>query len=234
MRRLAGEADDQLPDVDELASLVSTLSSPVRLELLRKLRAPKLASDLRVRAERKREGLRSDRLLSRPAISQHLADLEDEALVERTDEDQYVVNHQRLFSALHELSRLATIQPEVEVDVEETLKTRWTRTPGGVSGPRLVLVGGPREGQLFPLRGEGPWWLGRGSKVDIRLDYDPHVSREHAKIVEESDGTFAVVPQAEATNPTLVDFEPVEEGKRSLVAGSVLAVGSSRLVLKIA
>jgi DNA-binding transcriptional ArsR family regulator len=225
---------DELPDVDRLAEVVQALSSPPRLHLLRELRAPKKPSQLRVPADQDREGLRSDRMLSRPAISQHIAELRDLGLVEKTEDGAYVVNHQRLFSALREVSRLAVIRPEVEVDVEETLRTESRQAPGSASGPRLVVVGGPREGRVFLLEGAGPWLVGRGPQADIRLDYDPHVSREHLQVHERSDGTFAVEANPDATNATLVDFVPIEGDAAALVAGSVLAVGSSRLVLRIA
>lgn len=225
---------EALPQVEELAPLLSALASPVRLRLLQELRSPQLPSELRIPAERDREGLRSDRILSRPAISQHLAALRELALVEKTEDDRYVVNHQRLFSALREVSRLATIRPDVEVDVEETIRTHRAGSNPPLKGPRLILIGGPREGHVFPLDGTGPWKVGRGRQADVRLDYDPHVSREHACVHEQEDGSFTVEPDPDATNPPLLDFRPIQDEQAPFLPGSVLAVGSSRLVLKVA
>jgi hypothetical protein len=88
-------------------------------------------------------------------------------------------------------------------------------------------------GDVFPLRGDGPWTIGRGAEADVRLGYDPHVSRVHMVVSRGDDGLHLVEALAGATNPAQLDFQELAPGEvRALIPGAVLTVGGSRFVFK--
>lgn len=220
-------------ELDELGDALSVLGSPTRLEILQALRVPKKASEVRVKANAGPEELPQDRMISRPAVVKHLKVLEAHELVRREDETgAYVVNQQMVFSLLQEVGQLARIRPVVEVDVEQTRDGPEPTRAEIPEEPRFLLVAGPREGDAFPLTGPGPWTVGRKPDTDVRLDFDPHVSRSQALVARTSEG-FTVTPDPGSKNPVLVDFRPVPGGRETpLSEGSVLGVGLSRLVLQ--
>ncbi len=220
-------------EVNRLADHFQTLASPIRLRLLFALAEPSAPGDLRITAGEERADLRADRLLNRSTVQHHLDTLEKASLVRRIPNGRLVVNHQILFSILQEVARLARIRPGVEIDVGHTRVNVGPDRTGPAAGPRLLLVGGPREGTPFPLAGAGPWTIGRGPSADVRLDYDPHVSRLHAVVHRDGAATFEVESPTTTTNPASVDFEAIFPGKRArLPPSAVLAVGSSRLVMQ--
>lgn len=219
--------------IGEVGDVLSVLASPTRLQILQSLRIPKRPSDVRVQAHGGPSDLPEDRMISRPAVVKHLRVLEAHDLV-RKDEGTgtYVVNQQMLFALLREVGQLARIRPVIEVDVEKTRKTPGLDERDLPTGPRFLLVAGPREGDAFPLDGPGPWTIGRGTGSDVCLDFDPHVSRVHAHL-SRKDGRYLLEAEAESKNPVLVDFRPAARGQRIEVPeGSVLGLGLSRLVLQ--
>lgn len=218
-------------DIHRFTTYFEALASPIRLQLLFALRSPKSAAEIRLEAGADHANLRADRPLNRTTIIHHLEVLEEVGLVERIEpEGKYVVSQQALFSILEELGHLSRIRPSVTLDVNETQPVTETVHGEPQTGPRLVLVGGPREGTAFALTGGGPWTVGRDRSVDVSLDYDPHVSRRHLVVHRNASG-HAVEHVAEATNASLLDFRPLAPGRRVLLGtGAVLTVGASRLV----
>lgn len=220
-------------EVAKLAAVLKVVASPTRLRVLQALRVPKKAADLRIPAEEDRGGLHPERLLSRTTLIEHLDVLQEAGLVERLPGDAgFVVNQQNVFAMVEALGRLARIRPVVEVDVEVTRPQAKAPAPEQPTGPRLVLAHGPREGHAFPLGGDGPWMVGRHANADVRLDYDPHVSRQQVVLRKERGG-FVVEALRESTNPSRLNFHELAPGHAvPLPAGAVLSVGASRLVFQ--
>ncbi|HWH09096.1 MAG TPA: ArsR family transcriptional regulator [Candidatus Thermoplasmatota archaeon] len=219
-------------DDERVVAALRALSSVARLRILRQLGSPRQPSEIRVDGARERRGLRLDRILSRPAVSQHLAVLEKAGLVARGP-DGYVIHQQSVFALLVELGALARIHPVVEVDVALT-RTRAPETlPASIPPrPRLVLVGAQDERGVYPLQGRGPWRVGRSGEVDVRLWHDPHVSREHLVLTLAGD-RLRVHVSPHAKNPVLVDLASVPGGgEADLAPGAVLVVGGSALVFQ--
>jgi hypothetical protein len=221
-------------DFPRLQRDLHALASGARLQLLWELRVPKRPSEVRVGAEESRGGLRPDRVLSRSAVQEHIGVLEELGLVQRVaGGDTFVVNQQGVVRILNDLGALARIRPVIDVDVGRTVMARAPAIEAAPAGPKLILVSGPEEGAAFPLRGPGPWTVGRGNNTDVRLGYDPHASRVHVAVSLGEDGLYHVEAVSGATNPTLLDFAPLTPGKPAmLIPGAVLSVGSSRLVFR--
>lgn len=220
-------------DIRRLTMYFEALASPVRLQLLLALREPKAAAEIRLEAGAHHADLRADRPLNRTTIIHHIEILEEVGLVERIEPDgKYVVSQQVLFSILDELGQLSRIRSTVELDVGVTRPASAPKPSEGVRGPRLLVVGGPREGAAFALSGNGPWIVGRDRDVEVSLDHDPHVSRRHV-IVHRAGMSHSIEPVTDATNPTLLDLKPIAIGARTpLPSGAVLAIGASRLVFQ--
>lgn len=231
------EPRDSQPDVEELHTYLRALSSPTRLRLLWQLRTPKRAGDVRVAASEGRGGLSEDRILSRPAVAQHLEVLSEVGLVERReggDGVRHVVNHQILFHILQALGRLAEVRPVVDVDVGETLEAGRGRLPPLPKGPKLVATAGPRMGAAFPLEGPGPWTVGRKRSAEVCLEWDPHVSRTQGIISRDPDGAFLIEALPSASNPLQLDFQNIPPGEVwHLLSGGILSAGASVLVFQI-
>jgi predicted component of type VI protein secretion system len=89
-----------------------------------------------------------------------------------------------------------------------------------VSELSLEIVEGPNAGRRVAL--SGPIVIGRGPDAGLVLD-DEQVSRHHARVTPESDGT-AVVEDLGSTNGTFVNRAPLH-GPALLQAGDDLLVG---------
>lgn len=218
----ASDADDRL------TAILKALSSPVRLRILEALREPTRAVDVRLRAGEERQGFSADRILSRPAIVQHLQVLEEVGLVKRVGEG-YVVDQATMFDVVQELGGLARIRAVRGIDVDTTREARPAPPATLPPPPRLVVVGGPDEGHAFRLDGRGPWTLGRGDACDVRLVLDPGVSRLQATLHKLP--TSVQIEAAATKNPVTVDYAPLQPGfRRTLAPGSVVGVGGTRVV----
>lgn len=224
------------PDVVDLLGLredLRALDSAVRLQILWRLREPKRPGDLRVKATGDFDDLPSGRVLSRSTVSEHVGVLEEQGLVRRTEDGELVVDQQRMHSLVRDLSVLGRLEPIVRMDVEATMELDSRGGDPMPEGPKLILVNGPRVGDAFPLDAQGPWRIGRDPDVDVSLAYDPHVSRGHALVSRRDDGLYQLEALPGATNATLLDFEELPPGSpRTLMPGSVISVGASRLVFK--
>ncbi|GEM_PF-3608079 len=89
----------------------------------------------------------------------------------------------------------------------------------------LSVVAGEQAGSFFPLTGEGPWRLGRGEGVEIRLN-DPRVSRLHAEFSLSPVGLE--IRDLGSTNGTYVNGSRISEA-RLLADGDLIEVGDSGL-----
>lgn len=221
-------------DVENLHDRLRALGSPVRLRILGQLRKPKSPSEIRVQASDSMSGYPEDRILSRSTVHEHLKVLESAGLVRRVaGKGTYVVDQQHMVKLIDQLGELGRIEPSVRLDVDQTVETEPESETSMPEGPKLVLVNGPRLGESFALEGTGPWTLGREETTDVALTYDPHVSRRHLIVRQGEKGMFEVEALEGATNPARLDFDTLAPATpQPLVPGSVISVGSSRLVFK--
>ncbi len=230
-----------LIDYGQLGDILRVLSTPNRLELLRKLQVPRTSREISLTPFRRDPGRRPDRPLSRQTVEEHVARLQDIGLVQEratTREArpviEYEVNQARLFLIVEELRRLCLLQ----TTTGRTAATVRVRTSddapephAAVKGPCFVLVNGVREGEVFTLAGDGPWSIGRGTASVVSIPYDPFLGREHAT-VRRSRSRFELEPSSSAANPVRVNWSPPLAGVTSLQAGDVVGLGRSLLVFR--
>lgn len=220
-----------------LAQHLEALASPTRLDLLATLRTPRALSEIRVTPTHSREGENPERPLSRQGIQRHLDTLLDAGLVERVPGetrargDSFVLNHERLFALVDEIRSLARLRPVAVASPRETLDGRAATRARLPDAPRLLVAYGRDDGVAFGL--DGPvgarWRIGRSASCEVRLDYDPYLSQEHARVVRTSSGYE--IEDAGSRNGTLLNWEPLD-GKRALASGDLVTVGRCVLVLQ--
>lgn len=215
-----------------LSTALGALGNPLRLRLLRQLRAPKVLRDVALASEE------DGRPLARQTVTSHLDRLVEAGLVvARTTEreygptTEYVLNHQVVFFLAEELRTLSRLRPAAEPDVV-TMHGDARGRPVAL-GPCLLLVKGAEEGATFPLaarRGEPrAWVLGRRRGVEVCLDFDPYLSSENS-IVRWDGATYHVEDLPQSRNGTSVNFAPIPRGSRAPLAhGDIVGVGRSLL-----
>jgi two-component system, cell cycle response regulator len=98
----------------------------------------------------------------------------------------------------------------------------------GPKRPCLVMIAGPRLGEIFPIEHE--LVIGRDPDCVLRLADDEGVSRQHARVKSVVDGG-ALITDLGSANGTYVDGERITE--RVLKEGSKIRVGQT-VVLKYA
>jgi diguanylate cyclase (GGDEF)-like protein len=97
----------------------------------------------------------------------------------------------------------------------------------GPKRPCLVMIAGPRLGEIFPIEGELA--IGRDPDCALRLADDESISRKHAKVKKVADG--ALITDLGSANGTYVDGSRVTE--TVLKEGAKIRVGQT-VVLKFA
>lgn len=219
-----------------LSEVLGSLSSPVRLALLRALRTPKALREVDVGIV---EGDRPPRPLARQTVREHLGKLVESGVVvtrearrEYGETVEFAVNHQTVFSLSEELRDLARLRPAVEPD-SPTLVGSPLQTPPAPR-PCLVLVKGVDEGLTFDLSvGPGKpreWLVGRRRGLAVSLDYDPSVSAENARIAWEDNG-HVVEDLPDSRNGVRLNLRLLPKGQRArLRHGDLLGVGRSLLL----
>jgi len=120
---------------------------------------------------------------------------------------------------------LRSVRPPPEALIEEETTTRETDVIAAAAAaardrPTLTVMTGLDAGRVLPLDGT-EHVIGRGHEADIRLE-DAAVSREHARVVREPDGTFVLV-DLESTNGTFVSGVRID--RRRLVPGDRIQLG---------
>jgi DNA-binding transcriptional ArsR family regulator len=237
-------ADPRAPDVDfgSLAEFLSALAYPTRLELLRILRFPHIASEIKVAPMRVEPGENPERSASKQTVQAHLDKLVDADLVrvERAGEGTrnalvYTVNSQKVYAVTEDLRKVSTMYAGKGGvgDITGTLGGASRGAPAA-RGPRLVLVHGLYEGKSYALDeavGAGrEAIIGRRRDVAISLDYDPYVSLENS--VVRRDGDKVVIEDlADSKNGTSVNWEPLLKGRAHVLKpADVIGVGRSLLV----
>jgi DNA-binding transcriptional ArsR family regulator len=246
---LPAPAQPRIEDVDvpRLSALLDVLANENRLEILRQLREPRAASELRLRPPAARPGENPARPISKQAVRVHLARLEEIGVVTprpgqrgRVAVDEYVVNQQRLFAIAEEFRRLGSLRPLLPPGVEQTLDGAPMPRRAASAGVRLVLVHGLDEGRTFPLSsqhvngaGERGWVIGRRRGIAVSLDYDPYVSAENAEITSEAAGRYLLHDLRSSRNGTLLNWERLPKGGTcALATGDVIGAGHSLLLFR--
>ena len=216
---------------ERLARSFATLGSPLRLAVLRQLRAPKTLREIHVRGYR----AGSASTLSRQAVREHLDRLlEAGILIERETEKaegathEFTLNHQVVFALSEEVKELARLRPLIEPN-SPTSAIIGSGSPTG-NGPRLVIVKGLEEGTTFPLDGRHEWVIGRRRGSGITLDFDPFVSSENALL--KIDGGRATIEDLPVSkNGTRHNFRSLRRAEiQPLSHGDLIGVGRTLLL----
>ncbi|MCA1819338.1 MAG: FHA domain-containing protein [Thermoplasmatota archaeon] len=226
-------------DYHRLAEFLTALAYPTRLELLRILRFPHIASDIRLSPLRVEKGENPQRSASKQTIQAHLDKLVDADLVRVEDANPgsrgaliYSVNSQKVYAVTEDLRKVSTVfagrgslgETTGTIGVPEAEKA-------ALEGPRLVLVHGLYEGKTYPLgTGRTPVTIGRRRDANVSLDYDPYVSLENCVLRNEAAG-WAIEDLPASKNGTTVNWELLPKSQpKPLKPGDVVGVGRSLLV----
>lgn len=225
------EAPVPAPDHWEgLSAYLRALANPKRLHLVRYLEEPRSA-----------EEIASELGLARQSALEHLKHLVDAGIVDRQPSRgahgavmEYVVNPQRLFAIHESFGMLGIFDAPADPVRHPTERLDGASASSAEPAPvRLVVVHGMRIGRNVPLRGEGPWLIGRDPRATLILDYDPYVSSRHAEIRRLPGGVGYAIADAFSSNGTLVDGKRIPRGG-SVPAenGTILSVGRTTLVFR--
>lgn len=214
-------------DVESLAEALEPLASETRLRLLAYLTEPHYLEEIASFLEMSREGARKhvNRLLDIGAVQKKQGERETGPVVE------YIVVPQVLFALSEDFAKLGALQPD-DAHLTRTQVTGEVGEGEHPRGPALVLVHGLHRGRVHRLAAPGdPWRIGRGSELEVPLEYDPFVSQHHAEVSLE-DGEH-VLADAYSTNGTYLNWEQLDRGgQRVLQPGDVIGIGKSLLVYR--
>lgn len=94
----------------------------------------------------------------------------------------------------------------------------------GATPSRLVILNGAKAGTVFVLQGNVVT-IGREAGRDILIDFDPTVSRRHARL--ERQGTQWVLIDEGSRNGSFVNGQPAQQ--RAIQAGDILRFGGTEL-----
>ena len=213
-----------------IAACFDVLGSPVRLQILRRLRQPAPLTAIDVGGERREAG----ETLARQTVRRHLDRLIESGIVtvlHRESGDMYVTNHQRVFALSEELRDYARMRPLVEPEAV-TVHAR-SRVVGERVGHQLILVKGLDEGTAYDLAPRmKEWRVGRKRGLDISLDYDPSVSSENA-VVRWNGASHSVEDVSGSRNGATHNFRRLAPGEQATLRhGDVIGVGRSLLLYR--
>lgn len=220
-------------DDEALARAFEALANPMRLALLRDLRAPRTLGSIRVAPA---DG--ESPALARQSVRRHLDRLLDAGLLAVREPEgrnpEYLASHQALYALSEELRALASLPPEVEPEVETAPAPGVA--PPAPAGPCLVLVHGARLGHVYPLPSapgrRAEWVVGRRRGSPVALDFDPYASAENA-VVEWDGASHHLRDLPGSTNGTQLNLRPLAAGARApLRHGDLLGVGRSLLLFR--
>jgi DNA-binding transcriptional ArsR family regulator len=229
-------------DYGSLADFLSALAYPTRLELLRILRFPQLASQIKVAPLRLEPGDNPQRSASKQTVQAHLDKLVDADLVRVEPAKEggrnalvYTVNSQKVYAVTEDLRRLSALYAGRGGvgDFTGSLHASPAEEPGA-KGARLTVVHGLYEGKSFHLDArsgpDGLWSIGRRRDAAIALDYDPYVSLENSTVRRKGAG-YILEDLPDSKNGTSVNWEFLAKGQaHPLQAADVIGVGRSLLV----
>lgn len=232
-------------DPERLTAYLRALAVPNRVELLRKLQVPRTIGEIELRPARHLQARSPDRRLAWQTVESHVKKLQELGLVHARASQrggrsvkEYVVNHARLFLIVEELRLLGLLRPAPGVGLDTQTGTGplgpslEAQAPPLPEGPALVLPAGPLEGTAFPLRGQGPWVIGRAPGLAVSLPYDPFVSAENSEVRRGPSG-FVIRDLPGSHNGTRVNWRRLAAGEEVLLCpGDAVGVGRSVLVFR--
>jgi DNA-binding transcriptional ArsR family regulator len=220
-----------------LVEAFGVLANAQRVGLLRILREPHTASEIHLSPSEARRGQRPERPMSIQAVRKHLDKLLEHGFIvpvpggrHGSAAEAYVLNHARLYALAEEMRQLASLRPLAD-SLGETQTQQLTKPPEArrSARPRLLVVHGLQEGHGFAL-GSGPTVIGRARGCDVRLDYDPFVSQEHAAMRRDAQGW--ILEDLGSRNGTQVNWLAiVPRGSVRVAHGDVISVGRTLLLL---
>lgn len=229
--------------IETVSNTLRLLADSNRLDLLQQLSEPKITDEIELTPSRVSQGTNPDRQLTRQAIRHHLRQLRDEGLIEtslrrRPDGrlvNEFQVNQQAFFAVLEELRSLnerICNGRRPRVSLRESVE--GTRE-GWPAGPKLVLVRGLHNGEVYPLnettasppRG---WVIGRSADCGIQLDYDPDVAYQNSEIIFQDDGFHLIDLRISNQGTVLNGVQLPVGGETDLAHGDILEIGSSVFV----
>lgn len=245
------EASDKV-DTERLATVLSALGNRQRLDILRQLTTPRNVGEIDAYREETEDGETRQVPMTRQAILSHIDKLEDVGLVETrvakgegSHTKEYFTREDHLFMVLEEVRTLGNLAMDSASEgvPDRTLVQRTEpETPEPADAlAQLILIRGIREGRVFPLHSKSDpmqWYIGRErqvgeEKVEVPLEYDLFISRKHAVLTYEDDGTF-LLRDAESLNGTVVNWNHEVRGGEEVEIehGDVIGVGRSLLLFR--
>ncbi len=220
------EGGPRAADHDYLVRAFEALSSPTRVAFLQRLAEPGFVPDLA-----------QEFGLTRQAVRKHLVALESVGLVHSRPArrgvlpaTEYVASPSGLFGFKEGIQALALPR---DPSVLPLLATRQAdgALPARTPGIGFLLVHGDVPGRWFPLTGASSWVIGRDSKDDVSLPYDPFASARHALVRLEGNHWF--ITDLHSTNGTRLNLRPILAGEaHPVVPGDLVTVGRSHLLLR--
>ncbi|UCD84220.1 MAG: FHA domain-containing protein [Deltaproteobacteria bacterium] len=139
------------------------------------------------------------------------------------DEDYTIIGRDAEGTAIAEKpeegTRLEKVDPERTVCRDELPEDAGE----GFQKAMLVALGGPLEGETYPLN-NAEFTIGRGGKNHLIIT-DPLVSLSHALIVPQ--GELFLLKDRESKNGTLVNGKPIKEN--TLKMGDIIKIGPQEL-----
>lgn len=224
---------------ERLCDLLTALSHPVRLALLRRLLRPVWLSEIRV-AKPGLDG--SGPTLSRQATKEHLDRLLKANLVVSIGDasngrhgPRYVLNHREMYGLAETIRRLSRLRGDEEIGGATVMAPAAYRV-FDIQPQALIMVKGPDEGKVYPLdppsAGECTWTIGRQAGTDITLDHDAFVSSENTQVTW-AEGSYHVSDLASSKNGTRLNFQPLEPGRpERLRTGDLIGIGQTILMFR--
>jgi len=94
----------------------------------------------------------------------------------------------------------------------------------GTVPTRLVVLSGAKAGAVFLLQGD-VLTIGREPGRDVQIDFDPTVSRRHARL-KRQDGQWVLIDEG-SRNGSFVNGQPVQQ--RAIQVGDVLRFGNTEM-----
>lgn len=223
--------------------MLKLLADPNRLELLQQLREPKIIDEIKLTPSRVSQGTNPDRQLTRQAVRHHLRQLRDEGLIKTSSRrrsdgrnvSEFSVDREGFYGLVEELRRLNEFLCQRRKRHDSLREAAEEARADWPSGPKLVLVRGLDNGEVFPLnqatssppRG---WVIGRDKRCTVQLDYDPSVAHENTEILRR-DEAFILIDLRSSKDRTVLNGTPLPfGGEAELEHGDILEVGSSVFV----
>ncbi len=220
----------------QIAEVLASLGDPMRVALLRRLSTPHTLEAIHTRAVR-HEGMAEHDVSPDAFHQKYLEPLVDLGVITFREPAgggaaEYVLNQPALYALAEKVNDVGRLRAAPA----RGLAVRAPPLPPTfqIATPCLVLVKGLWEGRTYPLprRPKGSWVIGRGSQVDVCLDYDPYVGAQNTSIEWEA-GAYRV-HDLQGGGGTFLNFRELGRGaSQPLRNGDVVGLGRSLLMARL-